>query len=86
MTLSDHQQRVLDAFVKKDTDIPIGNIYMKVYGHAEWSKAGTVRRMQQKLGPTFKEINKKLFKEKGTYLLIEPGNTKRTYRLSTIKG
>lgn len=82
MTLSDHQQRVLDAFKVKDKDVEIRTVFKLVYGF----ELRTTRAMQQKLGPTFKEINKKLFKEKGTYLLIEPGNTKRTYRLSTIKG
>lgn len=82
MTLSDHQQRVLDAFKVKDKDVAIGFIFKAVYGH----ELKTVRPMQQRLGPTFKEINKKLRKAKGTYYVIEPGNTKRTYRLSTIKG
>lgn len=88
MNFTVHQQRVLDAFSKKDTDVAIGKIYAHVYdlplkhvcaGH-------TVREMQQKLAPTFKVINDKLYKANGTYLLIEPGNTKQTYRLSTIKG
>ena len=78
--LSDHQKRVLAAFEEKDKDIPISRIYLLVYGHEEWQKKGTtVRVMQQKLAPTFKEINNKLLSAK-----IGPGEVKRTYRLNIL--
>ena len=87
MTLSEHQTKVLAAFEEKDKDIPISRIYLLVYGHDDWQRNGnTVRKMQQRLAPTFKHINDKLYKEKGTYHVIELGNVKRTYRLSTIRG
>lgn len=77
--LSAHQKKVLAAFENKDQDISISRIYMLVYGHDEWQKKGTtVRIMQQKLAPTFSEINKKLIKAR-----IEPGDIKRTYKLNT---
>lgn len=80
--LSEHQKNVLAAFEDKDKDISISRIYMLAYGHDEWQKKGTtIRVMQQKLAPTFKEINKKLVGMK-----IEPGDVKRTYRLNTIGG
>jgi hypothetical protein len=82
--LSAHQQKVLAAFTRKDTDIDIVVLYMRVYDFPKHYPS--VREMQQKLAPTFKQINDKLYADKGAYLLIEPGNIKRTYRLSNIRG
>lgn len=72
--LSKHQANVLCAFTKNNKDIDIAVIYTRVYGDPGEM---TAREMQQKLAPTFSEINKKL---KGR---IEPGETKRTYRYNT---
>lgn len=78
--LTEHQERVLAAFDKKNEDITISLIFMRVYGHHEWKKKGmTTRTMQQKLAPTFKVLNTKL---KG--LEIVPGYLKNTYRLNVL--
>lgn len=76
--LSKHQEKVVSAFDKKDEDITISLIYMRVYGHAEWQRAGTKRNMQQKLAPAFRDINEKI-----TPARIIPGFLKGTYRYST---
>lgn len=77
--LSNHQETVLAAFDKKNADISISLLFMRVYGHDEWQRKGnTNRTMQQKLAPTFKEINNKI-----KHGRIEVGFTKGTYRLNT---
>lgn len=75
--LTTHQYNVYKAFTKADTDIGIAVIYDRVYDDPT-SSDKTAREMQQKLAPTFAAINKKM---KGAR--IEPGKTKRTYRLNT---
>jgi len=70
--LSQHQQKVLDAFDKNDTDIDIATLYTRVYGDPGHLSA---REMQQKLGPTFKAINEKMDRPR-----LVPGEIKRTYR------
>lgn len=72
--LSEHQQKVLAAFDKKNTDIDIAVVYTRVYGDPGHA---TVRDMQQKLAPTFSAINEKITG------VIEPGIVKRTYRYSS---
>lgn len=75
--LTEHQQKVLAAFDKKNEDISISLLFMRVYGHYEWRKKGmTVRKMQQKLAPTFKVLNNKL-----ENMEIVTGHLKNTYRL-----
>lgn len=81
--LSAHQQKLFDAFTKKNLDIDIDILFGRLY---KLDVALSPRQMQQRLAPTIKAINEKLRTAKGTYLLIEPGNLKRTYRLSTIRG
>jgi hypothetical protein len=73
-TLTDHQQKVRDAFDKKDTDIDIAVLYTRVYGDPGHLSA---RDMQMKLAPTFAAINDKLLRGR-----IVPGDVKRTYRFS----
>lgn len=73
--LSAHQSNVLSAFDRKDKDYDIAVLYTRVYGDPGHM---TAREMQQKLAPTFSEINRKLVKG-----IIEPGETKRTYRINT---
>lgn len=72
---TEHQQKVLDAFDVRDTDIDIVTIYTRVYGDAGELMA---RDCLQKLAPTFFAINQRSDK-----LHIEPGEKKRTYRCST---
>lgn len=72
-TWTEHQDKVLNAFDKRDTDIDIVTIYTRVYGDPGHI---TAREMQQKLAPSFSVINGKLPKGR-----IEPGEVKRTYRL-----
>lgn len=81
MKLSAHQEKVVSAFDEKDKDIPIGRLFMRVYGHDEWQKR-SVREMQQKLAPIFADINVKLEGK----AVIEPGELKRTYRYSIKRG
>ena len=73
-SLTQHQQNVVDAFDHKDTDIDIVVIFTRVYGDAGQFSA---RDCQQKLAPTFAEIN-----SRSDDFVIEPGNIKRTYRCS----
>lgn len=82
MKLTTLQQRVFDLLDKKPgTDIPMADLYEAAYPDAlpqlfpSWQN----RDMQQKMGPLFARINKKL--KRG---VIEPGQLKQTYRL-TIK-
>lgn len=78
--LTEHQQKVLAAFDKREEDIAISIIFMRVYGHGEWQKVGqTVRAMQQKLAPTFRVLNNKL-----ENMEIVPGYYKNTYRLNVL--
>lgn len=72
--LSSHQDKVFAAFHRFNTDIDIAVLYTRIYGDAGQM---TARDMQQKLAPTFKAINCKISG------VIEPGETKRTYRLNT---
>lgn len=74
-TLTAHQASVLNAFGENDKDYDIAVLYTRVYGDPGHM---TAREMQQKLAPTFSAINEKLNKGR-----IEPGDTKRTYRLNT---
>ena len=76
--LSKHQQKTLDAFDPTETDIDIAVLYTRVYGDPG---SMSVRKMQQKLAPTFKAINDKLKRRR-----IEPGEIKRTYRLAKQRG
>lgn len=77
---TEHQQKVLDSLKPRNKDIPISKIFLAVYGIAAWREKGiTIRDMQQKLAPTFAEINSKL-KEPH---IIKPGFFKQTYRYST---
>lgn len=73
--LTAHQQKVVEAFDTKNTDIDIVTIYTRVYGDAGELMA---RDCQQKLAPTFAEINSRCHD-----IHIEPGEKKRTYRCST---
>jgi len=72
--LTEHQEEVLNAVLPLDTDKPIRDIYMTVYGDP--SDNMSVRNMQQKLAPTFKAINEKISNVK-----IIPGKLKQTYRV-----
>lgn len=74
-TFTDHQQKVLDSFDEHNKDIDIVTLYTRVYGDAGEL---TARDCQQKLAPTFAEIN-----SRSDILHIEPGEKKRTYRCST---
>lgn len=76
--LSVHQKKVLDAFHRKNTDIDIVILFMRVYDYPATKQWPSVRSMQQKLAPSFAEINKKLKRGR-----VEPGQIKRTYRYST---
>mgnify|MGYP000039898570 CR=1 FL=1 len=74
---SEHQQNVLEAFDVMNMDVDIMVIYTRVYGDPGQL---TTRECQQKLAPTFAEINRK-----SNDIFIEPGDLKRTYRCSTLK-
>lgn len=77
--LTEHQQKVYDAFDKANTDIDIAVLYTRVYGDPGHK---TVRDMQMRLGPNFAALNAKLFREDQDHSeKIEPGDVKRTYRL-----
>lgn len=79
--LSELQQRVFDVLdARPNTDIPLDSLYEAAYGEIqpELFEAWTNRRVQQKMGPLFARINKKLKRGR-----IEPGLVKRTYRLNT---
>lgn len=76
--LTDMQTTVLAAFDKREEDISISILYMRVYGLHEWRKTGTTTRaMQQRLGPHFKKLNAKI-----QGMEIVPGYFKNTYRLN----
>lgn len=72
--LTDHQQKVFDAFDVQDMDISIKLLYIRVYGKEDGLSS---RGMQQKLAPTFAAINDKLEGK-----AIKPGLHKRTYRIT----
>lgn len=76
--LTEHQQKVLKAFTKKNHDIDLMVIYHRVYGDPG---VLTARECQQKLAPSFSAVNAKIAPS-----VIEPGEIKRTYRLSTRRG
>lgn len=71
------QEKVVEAFSDKNTDIDIVTIYNRVYGDPG---VLTARECLQKLAPTFAEIN-----SRSLVLHIEPGDRRRTYRCSTPK-
>lgn len=75
--LTEFQQKVVDAFTEKNTDIDIVVVYTRVYGDPGTL---TARECLQKMGPTFAEINLR-----SDALHIEPGERRRTYRCSTPK-
>lgn len=72
--LSAHQQKIVDALRPQNKDVSIVAIYAHVYG---CQPGLDVRKMQQKLAPTFAAINKKLHRGQ-----IVPGELKQTYRYS----
>ena len=73
--LTEHQKDVVAAFKIKNKDIDIVVLYTRIYGDPGRL---TARECQQKLAPTFAEINRR-----SEVLHIEPGDLKRTYRCST---
>ena len=75
--LTEHQLRVIEAFDRKNRDIDIVVLYTRIYGDPGRL---TARECQQKLAPTFAEIN-----SRSLTVHIEPGDLKRTYRCSTPK-
>jgi hypothetical protein len=79
--LSPNEQKVWAAFDKRETDIDIAVLYMRVYGDP--SSAMTSRDMQMRLGPVFRSINKKLAKARAS-ITIQPGVIKRTYRITKL--
>lgn len=78
MKLSPHQNKVLSAFDKKNTDIDIVVLYTRIYGDPGHL---TARECQQKLAPLFSALNQKIGKG-----IIEPGELKRTYRYTINRG
>lgn len=76
-SFTEHQRMVVEAFDMKNRDIDIVVLYTRVYGDPGQL---TARECQQKLAPTFAEINKR-----SLVIHIEPGDLKRTYRCSTSK-
>lgn len=74
--LSEFQQKVYSLF-EPNVDRPIHWLYDKTYNSNGASSTVRVRDMQQRLGPVFARINDKLVGQR-----IEPGQLKRTYRLS----
>lgn len=81
MKLTEHQQRVREAFDREETDIDVAVIYTRVYGDAGHLN---VRQMQMKLAPSFAALNNKL-KEAGSKLKVQVGVVKRTYRLTSCE-
>lgn len=76
------QQKVFDLLDKKpNTDVPLADLFEAAYPNRipQLFQTWENRDMQQKMGPLFARINRKLKRGK-----IEPGMMKQTYRL-TIK-
>lgn len=82
-----HQTLALKAFPLRNKDYTVIEIFIAVYGPEDFSRVvnscfSINRYMQQRLAPTFSNINKKL-KARGNNHRIVPGKLKRTYRYST---
>ena len=77
MTLTIIQEKALAAFAPANQDIDIVVLYGRIYGDPGTK---SVRDMQMKLAPLFRNVNARL---KGK--TIELGEMKRTYRLTTNK-
>jgi len=77
MTLTAVQLKALAAFTPDNQDIDIVVLYARIYGDPG---VKTVREMQMKLAPLFRNVNARL---KGK--TIELGEMKRTYRLTVSK-
>lgn len=74
--LSELQSRVFRLLSKKpNTDVPIQELFLAAYPLD--ASSTFVRDMQQKLAPLLARINGKLKRGR-----IEPGQMKRTYRLT----
>jgi hypothetical protein len=76
------QKKVQEAFLEDNTDYDVAVIYSRIYGDPGDMNA---RDMQMKLGGPFSRTNESMAKD-GVGKKIEPGITKRTYRLSKLKG
>ncbi len=76
--LSDQQGRVFEALsATPNEDVPMAALYQCAKGRTDLPLP-TNREQQQYLGPFIVRINLKLNGQR-----IEPGKTKRTYRLNT---